>query len=89
MFQALGVNVMLSNILRVLCKLVFLPVVIGIAYELIRIAGKYDNIFTKILSAPGLWIQRLTTKEPDASQIEIAIAAVKPVLPHDGEDDRW
>lgn len=89
LFQAMGMSVMVSNILRVLCKLITLPFVIGIAYELIRIAGRHDNIFTRILSAPGLWIQRLTTREPDASQIEIAIAAVTPVLPKDGEDDRW
>ncbi|MBR4554625.1 MAG: DUF1385 domain-containing protein [Ruminococcus sp.] len=71
--------------LRVLCKLALLPVVMGIAYELIRLAGKYDNIFTKIVSAPGLWIQRITTKEPKPDEIECAIAALKAVIPEEGE----
>ena len=52
---------------------------VGISYELIRIAGRYDNILTRIISAPGLYIQRLTTKEPDEKQIEVAIKAIKPV----------
>ncbi len=82
-------NTLLASLARVAIKLLLLPVVVGIAYELIRIAGRHTNIFTKIMSAPGLWMQRLTTCEPDASQIEIAIAAMKPVLPKEGEDDRW
>ncbi len=61
----------------------------SIAYELIKIAGKYDNIITKIISAPGLWLQRITTKEPTDKQIECAIAALKPCLPKDGEEDKW
>ena len=50
---------------------------------------RYDNIVTRIISAPGLWLQRLTTREPDASQIEVAIAALKEVLPEDRDVDRW
>lgn len=61
----------------------------SVAYELIKIAGKYDNIVTKIISAPGLWLQRITTKEPTDKQIECAIAALKPCLPKDGEEDKW
>ncbi len=61
----------------------------SIAYEIIKIAGRFDNIFTKIVSAPGLWLQRITTKEPDDKQIEVAIAALKPCLPKDGEEDKW
>lgn len=61
----------------------------SVAYELIKIAGKYDNIITKIISAPGLWLQRITTKEPTDKQIECAIAALKPCLPKDGEEDKW
>ncbi|MBQ1183799.1 MAG: DUF1385 domain-containing protein, partial [Clostridia bacterium] len=53
---------------------------------LIKICGRHDNIFTRIIAAPGLWVQRLTTKEPDDSMIEIAIAAVKEVIPSDGSD---
>ena len=79
-----------SNIfLRLLCKLPLLPVIVGIGYEIIRLAGKYNNIFTRIISAPGLWLQRLTTREPDLDVIEVAIAALKPCIPKDSEDDRW
>lgn len=79
----------LSALLRVLLKLPLLPFVVGISYELIRLAGRYTNPVTKFFSAPGLWMQRLTTREPDDKQIECAIAAVKPCLPKDGEDDNW
>ncbi len=82
-------STMLAALARVGIKLLLLPLVVGIAYELIRIAGRHNNIITKIFSAPGLWMQRLTTREPDDSQIEIAIAAIKPTLPKEGEDDRW
>lgn len=73
-------------ILRVSCKILLLPVIVGISYEIIRIAGRYDNIATRIISAPGLWLQRLTTKEPDKEQIEVAIAAMNLVIPENGED---
>ena len=79
----------LAILLRVVCKLILLPLVVGISYELIKLAGRYTNIFTKIISAPGLWMQRLTTREPDDSQLEIAIAAITPCLPKEGEDDSW
>ena len=74
--------------LRVLVKVALLPVVMGISYELIRVAGKYDNIVTKIISAPGLWIQRITTKEPDGEEIECAIKALQACIPDDPEEDR-
>jgi uncharacterized protein YqhQ len=61
----------------------------SVAYELIKIAGRYDNIATRIISAPGLWLQRITTNEPDDSQIEVAIAALTPCLPKEGEEDKW
>ena len=76
-------------ILRMLCKIAILPIVTGIAYEIIRLAGRYDNIVTRIISAPGLGIQRVTTREPDASQIECAIAALKAVIPENKEEDCW
>lgn len=76
-------------LLRTVCKLLLLPFVVGFAYELIRFAGRHDNIITRIFSAPGLWMQRITTKEPDDSMIEVAIAAVTPCLPKEGEDDNW
>ena len=74
---------------RMACKIAVLPLVMVIAFELIRLAGKYDNVVTKIISAPGLAIQRITTREPDDKEIECAIAALKAVIPDDKEDDRW
>lgn len=74
---------------RVVSSIILLPVMVGISYELIRLAGRYDNIFTRIISAPGLYIQRLTTKEPDDKQIEVAIEAIKPCIPDNLEEDRW
>lgn len=76
-------------LLRAALKILLLPVIVGISYEIIKLAGRYDNIFTRILSAPGLWIQRFTTREPDDSQIEVAIASLKPVLPEENENDNW
>ena len=61
----------------------------SIGYELIKLAGRYDNIFTRIISAPGIWLQHITTCEPDDPQIEVAIAALKPCIPENKEDDRW
>lgn len=88
--QWLGIeNAALGTLLRVVSKLLLLPIVVGIAYELIRLAGRYDNIVTRIISAPGLWMQRITTREPDDSMIEIAVAALTPCLPKEGEDDNW
>lgn len=84
-----GVSSFIADLIRVGFKLLLLPVTVGISYEVIRLAGRYDNILTRIISAPGLAMQRITTKEPDDSQIECAIAAVTPVLPKEGEDDRW
>ena len=74
---------------RMLSSIILLPLMVGISYELIRIAGRHDNLFTRILSAPGLYIQRLTTREPDDKQIECAIAAMKPCIPEDLEEDKW
>lgn len=66
-----------------LFKFALLPVVMGLAYEFIKLAGKYDNTFTRIISAPGVWMQRITTKEPDDSMLECAIWAMKGVLDTD------
>ena len=60
----------------------------GIGYELIKLAGKHDNLFTRIISAPGLWLQRITVLEPDDDMIECAIAAMNEVIPND-ESDNW
>ena len=67
-------------------KLLIMPIVMGLGYEFIRYAGKHDNLFVKILSAPGLWMQRITTAEPDDSMIEVGIAAINAVIPHDDEE---
>lgn len=83
----IGLFIKATNpLLRTGIKLLLLPVSCGIGYELIKICGKYDNVFTRIVAAPGLAAQRITTKEPDDSMIEIAIAAIKPVIPENGED---
>ncbi|MCR4788783.1 MAG: DUF1385 domain-containing protein [Lachnospiraceae bacterium] len=65
---------------RVLLRLALVPVIAGISYEIIRLAGKYDNIFISIISAPGLWTQRITTKEPDEEMVEVAIKSVEAVF---------
>lgn len=78
-----------SGLTRALIRIALMPVVIGISYELIRLAGRYDNLFTRIVSAPGLAMQRLTTNEPDDEVIEVAIAALKPCIPENREEDRW
>lgn len=67
--------------------LVILPVVTGISYEFIRYAGKHDNIITKIFSAPGLWMQRITTSEPTDDMIEVGIASLMAVITDDPKDD--
>jgi hypothetical protein len=69
-----------NPVYRVLLRIVLIPVIAGISYEIIRLAGRSDNILVKIISAPGMWLQRLTTKEPDESMVEVAIAAVEAVF---------
>ena len=76
-------------LIRSALKIVLLPIVAGLAYEIIRLAGRYDNIVTRVISAPGIWLQRLTTNEPDEEQLRVAIAALEPVLPQDREEGRW
>ncbi len=65
---------------RLLLRLLLIPVIAGISYELIRLAGRSNHILVKIISAPGLWLQRLTTKEPDEQMVEVAIKAVEAVF---------
>ena len=74
-------------ILRTAIKLAMLPLTMGIGYELIRLAGRVDNLFTRIISKPGVWLQHLTTIEPDDSMIECAILAFKEVIPEDDKDN--
>jgi uncharacterized protein YqhQ len=76
--------IMKSNlILKFASKILTLPLTVGIGYEFIRFAGKHDNFLTRILSAPGLWMQRITTREPDEKQIEVAIASLKCAIPEE------
>ena len=74
---------------RALFKILLLPVVAGLSYEIIKFAGRHDNWFTRIISKPGMWLQYITTREPDDSQLEVAIEAMKAVLTGDKEDDKW
>ena len=70
-------------------KLLLLPLIVGISYEVNRIVGRYDNWFTKLLTAPGMWFQNFTTNEPDDEMIEVGIASLEAVLPENEGDDRW
>ena len=76
-------------IMRMVLRLLLLPVVAGLSYEIIKFAGRHDNLFTQIISAPGLCFQRITTNEPDDDQIEVAIAALTAVMPENKEEDKW
>ncbi len=99
-FVVLIISILISSVISIaapmlrdltavwLCiKILILPLVMGISYEFIKYAGRHDNLFTKICSAPGLWMQRLTTKEPDDGMIEVAIAAMQAVITGNREDD--
>lgn len=74
---------------RIICSFCLLPVIVGLSYEFIRFAGKSDSKIAKILSFPGLQLQRITTREPDDKQIECAVEALKPCIPENEEDDIW
>lgn len=75
-------NPFLRTVIKILC----VPLIVGIGYEFIRLCGRHDNVLTHIIAAPGLWVQRITTKEPDDSMIEVAIASIQAVIPENGED---
>ncbi len=78
-----------NTLVRILLQLLLIPVIVGIAYEINRYVGRHDNIFTKIMTAPGLWMQNFTTFEPDDSMIEVGIESLKQVLPEHKGEDRW
>ena len=87
MFLVLFISIILfffirvdNGVQKVVIRILLIPVIAGISYEVIRLAGRFDNIFVKIISAPGMLLQRLTTKEPDDSMIEVAIASVEAVF---------
>lgn len=79
----------LYRLIMIVFKLLLLPVVVGVTYEINRWCGRRDNGFTRALSAPGMWLQNFTTNEPDDSMIEVAIRAVEAVLPEQEGADRW
>ena len=100
MFLMIVVGILISTVIVVLfpavasvpyiwvpTKILLVPLFCGIGYELIKFCGKHDNIITKIIAAPGLWVQRLTTKEPDDDMIEVAIQSMLPVIPENNEDE--
>ena len=78
-----------NSFARMGCHLLLLPVVVGISYEINRWCGKHDNWLSAILSAPGKWLQRITTNEPDDSMIECAIRALELVIPEEKGSDAW
>ena len=79
----------ISILLRMGTRLLGLPIVAGLSYEVIKWAGRSKSRAVGIFSKPGLWLQRLTTREPDESQIEVAIASMKPCIPENKEEDKW
>ena len=79
----------LYKLVMVVFKLLLLPLIVGIAYEINRFVGRHDNCFTRIITAPGMWFQNFTTNEPDDSMIEVGIAAVQAVLPEKEGEDLW
>ena len=79
----------MSSWLYTAIKILTLPLVMGIGYELLKLAGRHENWFTRAISAPGKWMQRITTKEPSDDMIECAITAFKAVIPEDKEQDNW
>ncbi len=76
-------------LLRVVLKLLLMPLVAGLAYEFLKVAGKSTHPIMRFLNKPGMWLQNLTTREPDESQIEVAICALNGVLTGNKEDDKW
>ena len=75
--------------MRLVLRLLLLPLVAGISYEFIKLAGRSTGLFSRIVSAPGKWLQKITTKEPDDSQLEVAILSLKAVIPENKEEDKW
>jgi len=75
--------------IRIILRLALLPVVVAISYEIIKLAGRYDNLTTRIISAPGKALQRLTTREPDDEMVETAIEALTLVIPDDAQEAKW
>ena len=78
----------LPSLLRAVVKILLLPLIVGLGYELIKFAGRHDNLLTRIISAPGVWLQHVTVFEPTDDMIECAIEAMTRAIPED-ESDNW
>ncbi len=100
LFVVLVVNILVTSVLfsfvewrnmwvRVGLHLLILPLIVGITYEFNRYVGRHDNAVTRVLSRPGMWLQNFTTYEPDASMLEVAIAAMEAVIPEQAGKDEW
>ena len=96
MFLVMMVSILVFSVvhtesvwLRMLLRIVLLPVTVGISYELIKYAGRHDNWFTRIISAPGKALQLITTQEPDDSMLEVAIRSLELVKPEVAGTDNW
>lgn len=84
-----GFSRLVQKLLQIGMRILLLPVVAGLSYEVIKLAGRSRSKLVGLLTKPGLWLQRLTTREPDASQIEVAIKSMEAVIPENSEDDKW
>ncbi len=96
MFSVMIISILVFSVIRwsnpfvrMALRLLLLPVVMGISYEVNRLLGRYDNPITRFFRAPGVWFQKFTTFEPDDSMIEVAIAALSAVIPEDETADKW
>lgn len=75
--------------LRFGTKLLMIPLIVGVGYEFIRFAGSHENLFTRVVSAPGKWLQKITTREPSDDQLEVALAALKNAIPEEFGGEAW
>ncbi len=73
----------------VVIKILMLPLICGVGYEILKICGRHDNWLTRTVAAPGMWMQKITTKEPDEGMMELAIVSLKAVLPEKEGEDNW
>ena len=96
LFMVLIISIILSSfiswsniLIRMSLRILLIPVVVAVSYEISKYIGKNDNIFTRFLRAPGLWLQKLTTQEPDEGMLEVAITALKLVIPEEEGLDKW
>jgi uncharacterized protein YqhQ len=86
--SVLLIGKVLPPVLRSCVRILLIPLIVGIGYELIKFAGRHDNLLTRIISAPGVWLQHVTVLEPTDGMIECAILAMDRVIPKD-QSDKW